>query len=153
MPADDDDFAVQRALEVEAEEVQAGDGQIFVVGLLAIEEVSFQLAAPSILSCSDEELWRRLKLSFACVCAPTERLCHTVAAWALEVESLVPELRRHLCPCVEWLTQADIVTWLVPDSESPSCVVRRENALLFAHGVFRRARSWQTARVHGRTFL
>ena len=67
MPADDDDFAVQRALEVEAEEVQAGDGQIFVVGLLAIEEVSFQLAAPSILSCSDEELWRRLKLSFACV--------------------------------------------------------------------------------------
>ena len=53
MPADDDDFAVQRALEVEAEEVQAGDGQIFVVGLLAIgfdiEEVSFQLAAPSTL--------------------------------------------------------------------------------------------------------
>ena len=73
-----------------------------------------------LLSCSDEELWRRLKLSFACVCAPTERLRHTVAAWALEVESLVPELRRRLCPCVEWLTQADIVTWLVPDSESPS---------------------------------
>ena len=70
--------------------------------------------------CSQAELWSRIMLSFSCVCAPTDRLRHTVRAWADVVADTPLELRDRLWPCVEWLLQADLVTWLVPDPVTPS---------------------------------
>ena len=69
--------------------------------------------------CSDDELWSRVRLSFARVCASTERLRHTISAWAHVVAGLAPGYRQRLGPCVDWLAQADLVSWLGPDPAVP----------------------------------
>ena len=71
-------------------------------------------------TCSSEELWSRIRLSFSCVCASTDRLRHTVRAWAQVVDGTPQDLCCRLRPCVEWLSQTDLVQWLVPAPMTPA---------------------------------
>ena len=71
-------------------------------------------------TCSSEELWSRIRLSFSCVCASTDRLRHTVRAWAQVVDDTPIDLRCRLRPCLERLSQTDLVQWLVPVPLTPT---------------------------------
>ncbi|CAE7696770.1 unnamed protein product [Symbiodinium sp. CCMP2592] len=61
---------------------------------------------------SDEELWDRLRLSFSCVCASTDRLRATALSWAEFLHATDGSTR--LVDCAEWISTTDIVAWLVP---------------------------------------
>ena len=63
---------------------------------------------------SDQVLWDRLRDSMSCVCAPTDRLRHTVDAWLSALEESDTVASARLRPCAEWLRQADLADWLVP---------------------------------------
>ncbi|CAE7575846.1 unnamed protein product [Symbiodinium sp. CCMP2592] len=66
----------------------------------------------SVEDLSEVELWERLRLSFSCVCAPTDRLRMTALSWIelLHAEGGHPRL----IDCAEWICNTDIVEWLVP---------------------------------------
>ncbi|CAE7485179.1 unnamed protein product [Symbiodinium sp. CCMP2592] len=65
-----------------------------------------------VLDLSDEELWDRLRLSFSCVCASTDRLRATALSWAEFLHATDGSTR--LVDCAEWISTTDIVAWLVP---------------------------------------
>ena len=67
---------------------------------------------------SDEELWRRIRDSFSCVCASTDRLRVTVETWNGLLSGYPSPARERLEVCADWLRQADLVEWLVPDPKS-----------------------------------
>ena len=69
---------------------------------------------------SDEDIWQRLKLSFGCTCAPTDRLRITASLWAQSLGSERPWVRERLRPFADWICQADLVEWLVP---APNTIV------------------------------
>ena len=71
----------------------------------------------------DQELWTRIRDSFARVCAPTHRLRCTVDAWALSLEGCGTAVSNRLARCAELLRQIDFCDWLVPSPSSPD--VRR----------------------------
>ncbi|OLQ03718.1 hypothetical protein AK812_SmicGene13326 [Symbiodinium microadriaticum] len=66
---------------------------------------------------TDEELWRRARLAFASVCAPTPRLRLTAETLLSQIRVETPlgsRLQARLEHVLEWICQADIVDWLVP---------------------------------------
>ncbi|CAE7364293.1 unnamed protein product [Symbiodinium sp. CCMP2592] len=71
---------------------------------------------------SDSVLWDRLRIAFSCVCAPTDRLRATAQAW---LETLCSSGgHERLITCAEWICQADIVQWIVPDPAVAQSVFR-----------------------------
>ncbi|CAE7254309.1 PEPKR2 [Symbiodinium sp. CCMP2592] len=71
------------------------------------------------------DIWQRLKTSFGCVCAPTGRLRLTVLAWAHLVSDYPPATQVVLRPFVDWLMQADLIEWLIPDPSSQEMALCR----------------------------
>ena len=69
---------------------------------------------------SDKDIWQRLKLSFGCTCAPTDRLRITASLWAQSLSSECAYVQDRLRPFADWICQADLVEWLVP---TPTTVV------------------------------
>ena len=66
---------------------------------------------------TDEELWRRARLAFASVCAPTPRLRLTAETLLSQIRVETPfasRLQARLEHVLERICQADIVDWLVP---------------------------------------
>ena len=83
----------------------------------------------------DEELWRRLKLAFKCVCAATSRLRLTAEAYRAQLltcHDYDHSLRDRLLKALEWVAHADLVEWLVPapEAEGPAWHTFRDEHLI-----------------------
>ena len=77
---------------------------------------------------SDEDIWQRLKLSFGCTCAPTDRLRITASLWAKSLSSECAYVRERLRPFADWICQADLVEWFC------ACTDRGSSSTLYLQG-------------------
>ena len=65
-----------------------------------------------------DEVWERVRIAFSCVCAATQRMRRTAAAFSEELHatgafsSTGSQLLQEI---MEWIATADLVDWLVPE--------------------------------------